>query len=157
MSEEILKTLMQLFALVSSPSQNEEGRRKVVENYLAQQLSSTRTGDYLAMYDAYMQQQETRLRETTHLKKRYAASSVKILRIATTINEELNHYQKLIVLIQLLEFLSSGETGMSDLETEFVDSIAATFNVAEKEYRQIKGFLTDSFALPPEPPTATFW
>lgn len=154
MSEEILKTLMQLFALVSSPSQNEEGRRKVVENYLAQQLSSTRTGDYLAMYDAYMQQQETRLRETTHLKKRYAASSVKILRIATTINEELNHYQKLIVLIQLLEFLSSGETGMSDLETEFVDSIAATFNVAEKEYRQIKGFLTDSFALPPEAPNS---
>src|SRR5690554_5714789 len=119
MSEEILKALMQLFALVSSPSQNEESRRKVVENYLAQQLSSARTGEYLTMYDDYMAHQESRLRETADLKKRYAASSVKILRIATTINEGLNHYQKLIVLIQLLEFLSSGDADMSSLESDF--------------------------------------
>lgn len=145
MSEEILKALMQLFALVSSPNQNEENRRNVVRNYLALQLNSKRVEEHLALYDLFIHEQEIKLRETSKLKKRYAASSVKILRIATAINEELTHYQKLIVLIQLLEFLNSGRRGVAAMEIEFANTIADTFNIKSEEYFEIYAFVTDNF------------
>lgn len=145
MSEEILKALMQLFALVSSPNQNEENRRNVVRNYLSLQLNSKRVEEHLALYDLFIHEQEIKLRETSKLKKRYAASSVKILRIATAINEELTHYQKLIVLIQLLEFLNSGRRGVSAMEIEFTNTIADTFNIKSEEYFEIYAFITDNF------------
>jgi ABC transport system ATP-binding/permease protein len=145
MSEEILKALMQLFALVSSPNQNEENRRNVVRNYLSLQLNSQRVDEYLSLFDLYIQEQEIKLRETSKLKKRYAASSVKVLRIATSINEELTHYQKLVVIIQLLEFLNSGSRGISAIEIEFANTIADTFNINNDEYLEIYAFITDNF------------
>ena len=145
MSEEILKALMQLFALVSSPNQNEENRRNVVRNYLSLQLNSKRVEEHLALYDLFIHEQEIKLRETSRLKKRYAASSVKILRIATAINEELTHYQKLIVIVQLLEFLNSGRRGVSAMEIEFANTIADTFNIISEEYFEIYAFITDNF------------
>lgn len=145
MSEEILKALMQLFALVSSPNQNEEHRRDVVRNYLSQQLNSQKVEEYLAMYDSFVHEQEMRLSEPSKLRKRHAASSVKVLKIATSINEELNYYQKLVVLIQLLEFFNSGRHGMSSVETEFANTISATFNINSSEYLEIFAFITDNF------------
>ncbi|GAO28638.1 ABC transporter ATP-binding protein [Geofilum rubicundum JCM 15548] len=136
---------MQLFALVSSPNQNEENRRNVVRNYLSLQLNSQRVDEHLSLFDLYIHEQEIKLRETSKLKKRYAASSVKILRIATAINEELTHYQKLIVIIQLLEFLNSGSRGISAIEIEFANTIAETFNINSKEYLEIYAFITDNF------------
>lgn len=145
MSEEILKALMQLFALVSSPNQNEEHRRDVVRNYLSQQLNSQKVEEYLAMYDSYVHEQEMRLSEPSKLRKRHAASSVKVLKIATSINEELTYYQKLVVIVQLLEFFNSGRYGMSSVETEFANTISATFNINSSEYFEIFAFVTDNF------------
>jgi len=145
MSEEILKALMQLFALVSSPNQSEEKRRNVIRNYLGLQLNSKRIDEHLALYDYYIHKQEVKLRERSRVEKRYAASSVKILRIATSINEELTHYQKLIVIIQLLEFLNSARRGISELEIEFANTIADTFNINNNEYLEIFAFITDNF------------
>ena len=64
MNEEILKALMQLFALVSSPNQNEDHRREVVRNYLSQQLNSQRVDEYLSMYDLFVHEQGS---EDSHL------------------------------------------------------------------------------------------
>jgi hypothetical protein len=74
--------------------------------------------------------------------RNYLASSVKVLRIAMAINEELTHYQKTIVVIQLLEFLNSGSQGISDLEYEFAITVAETFNIHHEEFLAIHNFIT---------------
>jgi hypothetical protein len=104
MSEGILKALMQLFALVSSPNQNDEVRRSVVQNYLSQQLNNKLVEEYLQLFDVYQTEHESKLKEKDKIQKVFSASSVKVLKIATSINEELTHYQKLIVIIQLRTF-----------------------------------------------------
>ncbi len=145
MSEGILKVLMQLFALVSSPDQNEDNRRNVVHNYLLQQLNHQRVNEYLILYDDYLKKQEFRLKEKSKLEKRHASSSVKLLYIATKINEELTHYQKVVVTIQLLEFLNSSTKGISAKELEFANLLAQTFNIDSSEYLEIFAFITDDF------------
>ncbi len=145
MSEGILKALMQLFALVSSQNQNDEERRGVVKNYLSQQLNNKLVEEYLFLFDNYQNEHKSKLREKDKIKKIHSASSVKVLKIATSINEELTHYQKLIVTIQLLEFLNSGTTGISVTEMEFANTISATFNISESEYSGIYNFVNNNF------------
>ncbi len=145
MSEGILKALMQLFALVSSPNQNDEVRRNVVRDYLSQQLNNKLVEEYLLLYDSFQKDHESKFKEKDKIRKVFSASSVKVLKIATTINEELTHYQKLIVLIQLIEFLHSGALGISVTEIEFVNTISATFNIIESEYASISDFINNKF------------
>lgn len=145
MSEGILKALMQLFALVSSPNQNDEVRRSIVKDYLAQQLNNKLVEEYLLLFDEFVKEHQSKLKERDKIQKVYSASSVKVLKIATSINEELTHYQKLIVLIQLLEFLHSGASGISVTEIEFVNTIAVTFNIYEPEYLAIFNFVNNNF------------
>ncbi len=144
MSEEILKALIQLFALIAFPRTEIKSRRFIVKSFLNQQLNSRLIEEYLELFDNLHEEHERRLSDKDKFRKRHAASSVKVLKIATEINEALTYYQKLIVLIQLIEFLNI-DLGMSDFEREFILSVAQTFNIPEEEYISIIDFVTNSF------------
>ncbi len=151
MSEEILKALIQLFALIAFPRSETQSRRYIVKSFLNQQLNSRLVEEYLQLFDCLYDKNEQRLSEKGKFHKRHAASSVKVLKIATEINEALTYYQKLIVLIQLIEFLSI-DMGMSEFEREFIETVAETFNIAEEEYTSIIQFIVSSFdELPTSP------
>jgi ABC-type multidrug transport system ATPase subunit/plasmid maintenance system antidote protein VapI len=144
MSEGILKALMQLFALVAAPDQDAASRRKIVRNYLSLHLNNKLIEEYLLLFDQHRQIYLKKITEKYRIPKLYAASSVKVLRIATAINEELTHYQKTIVIIQLLEFLNSGNQSITDIEQEFAATVAETFNLNPEEYVAIRTFITQS-------------
>ncbi len=149
MSEEILKALIQLFALVAFPrSESSQSRRHIVKSFLNQQLNSRLVEEYLALFDKYHEEQEQRLSDKNRFHKRLTGASVKVLKIATGINEALTYYQKIIVLIQLIEFLNI-DLGMSDEEREFIDTVALTFNLHEGEYESIINFILTSFKEEP--------
>ncbi|WP_439185004.1 ATP-binding cassette domain-containing protein [Carboxylicivirga taeanensis] len=144
MSEEILKALIQLFALIAFPRTEIKSRRTIVKSFLNQQLNSRLVEEYLQLFDTLQEEHEQRLSNKEKFNKRYAASSVKVLKIATGINDALTYYQKLIVLIQLIEFLNI-DVGMSDYEREFIETVAQTFNIPQDEYLSIIKFVTSPF------------
>lgn len=142
MSEGILKALMQLFALVAVPVKDAVSRRNIVKDYLSLHLNNQLIEEYLNLFDYHCQSYHEKLKEKTRIHKLYAANSVKVLRIATAINEELTHYQKTIVITQLLEFLNLKKrhsTG-TGIENEFADTIASAFNIPQEDYISIKNF-----------------
>ncbi|MDG5800106.1 ATP-binding cassette domain-containing protein [Marinilabiliaceae bacterium ANBcel2] len=145
MSEEIFKALMQLFALVSAPGKDEKSRKKVIKEYLLQQLSSQLAQQYLNIYDYYHHLFKDKLKKRGQLQKRFAASSVRILKITNSINEELTYYQKLIVLVKLLEFLHSAKNDIEEIEIEFANAIADSFNIDSFVYLQLYAFISDNF------------
>ena len=144
MSEEILKALIQLFALIAFPRSETQSRRFIVKSFLIRQLNSRLVEEYLHLFDLLYDKNEQRLSEKSKFNKRHAASSVKVLKIATEINEALTYYQKLIVLIQLIEFLNI-DMGMSEFEREFIETVAETLNIPEEEYTSIIQFIIRSF------------
>lgn len=143
MSEGILKALIQLFALIAYPRNGQQSRRAIVRAFLSQQLNKQLTEEYLILFDTYCIEQERKLLHTDHFRKSTSANSVKVLRIATNINHELTHYQKVFVLIQLIEFLNSGE-GISDFEQEFIETVALTFNIPAHEIIGIINFILNA-------------
>ncbi|MCW3806250.1 ATP-binding cassette domain-containing protein [Plebeiibacterium marinum] len=143
MSEGILKALIQLFALVAFPDKDSKSRRNIVKNFLDQQLNKQMVEEYLNIYETHYQEHVSKLEK---LQKReierstLTANSVKALKISNAINKELVHYQKLIVIIQLIEFLKAG-VEISHFEKDFVSTIAQTFHIKDEEYRLMENFI----------------
>ena len=140
MSERILKALMQLFALVAKVDGVNDNGRSVVENFLKQQLNAVLVNQYLDLFEEYLEKHhKISKRKEGKERKRTSVNSVKVLRICTQINEELQQKQKIVVLIRLLEFTFSGN--YSDQEIEFVTTVAETFNISEDEFRESMAFV----------------
>ena len=131
MSEKILKALMQLFAIIARPSSNQEDRRTVVESFLKKQLNQELVDEYLTIFDGYYSEYQSKYRD----EKGIAASSVKVLKICTKINEELEQKQKIIVLFQLFEFAKADHNELSSQELEFILTVAEVFRIPDEAGR----------------------
>ena len=152
MSEKILKALMQLFALIARPESNDEERRAVVESFLSKQLNKELVISYLGVFDGYYQTYQEKQKSKSKKRSIIAASSVKVLKIGTEINEELALNQKITVLYQLLEFANSEEGKITDQELEFIESLSSTFNIDKAEFTDIRDFILHPFNKLPNSP-----
>lgn len=150
MSEQILKALMQLFAIIARPESNKSDRRTVVESFLNRQLNKELVAEYLTVFDHYYSLHQEKQKEKDKQVRRISSSSVRVLKICTEINEELTQTQKIIVLVQLLEFSKSGGGSVTDQELEFIKTVSDTFNIEENEYKWILAFVLSSFDSIPE-------
>ena len=107
MSERILKALMQLFAIVAKVDIIEdseeivaaESSKAIVRTFLKQELNSDLVEKYLTIFDEFVAERHGTKRKKDSQKKRRSLNSVKVLRICTQINEELEQKQKVIVLV----------------------------------------------------------
>ncbi len=143
MSERILNALLQLFAIIARfDPDHTDGLigRQIVESFLKERLPVTVVNSYLENFDEYVEKYQKVSKRKNGEKKRTSVNSVKVLRICTQINEELTQRQKVIVLIRLLEFVHT-HTEVSELEDEFVNTVADTFNFDLEEFRLAKHFV----------------
>ncbi|HPO64932.1 MAG TPA: ATP-binding cassette domain-containing protein [Bacteroidales bacterium] len=141
MSEQILKALMQLFAIIARPEAKQSDRRIIVESFLRRQLNEELVQEYLNIFDEYYRVQQDKTRDTDRHRSVISASSVKVLKITSKINEELTQVQKFIVLFQLFDFVRIDSEEISKQELEFIDTIADQFRISPEEYTEIKEFV----------------
>src|SRR5512133_2313819 len=141
MNEKILNTLMHLFAIIAPAQGSGTDRRRVVEAFLKPQLNQEGVNAYLKIFDNYYAEAQDRLKKGNE-SRRNAAISVKIIKICYDIGAQLTLNQKIIVLVQLLEYCRSDGTEVSPIELEFIDTAAEGFNVNRDDYK-----LTERFVL----------
>lgn len=141
MSEEILKALMQLFAIISRPESDARERRLVVESFLNRQLNQELVTVYLDVFDGFFSQVVEEDAKVTKKERLLSRRSVRVLKICTAINEELAQPQKIIVLFQLLEFIKSETQEGSDQEMEFITTVADTFNIPDEDFDLTRSFV----------------
>lgn len=140
MSEQILKALMQLFAIIAHPTSDAKDRRSIVESFLKRQLNQETVKTYLKVFNDYYAIHQEKLSEKSMRKKRFSSSSVRVLKICTQINEELTQRQKNVVLVQLLEFVKSGGE-ITEQEMAFITTVADSFFIQQEEYQEIENFV----------------
>ena len=139
MSESILKALMQLFALIAIFSKDEESDdeqgRNIVASYLQKQLSQDLVNEYLKIFDDFYAQSNKKKG-----KRKLSSGSVKVLVICEQVNEELRQEQKILVLLQLIEFVSFNKNNDENV-IDFLETVADIFNIPKNEYLNAKAFL----------------
>ncbi|MGW8315389.1 MAG: ATP-binding cassette domain-containing protein, partial [Bacteroidales bacterium] len=147
MSDEILRALMQLFAIISRPEGNAADRRTVVESYLQRQLNQELVALYLKVFDGYYQKVMEEDAMVAKKERLLSRRSVRVLKICTTINEQLAQPQKVIVLFQLLEFIKSENLEETGQEMEFISTVADTFHIPQEDFRLVRSFVLSNGEL----------
>ena len=143
MNEKILNTLMHLFAIIAPAQGSEKDRRRVVEAFLRPQLNQEGVEAYLRIFDNYYAEAQHRLKKGMEA-RRNAAISVRIIKICFDIGTQLTLNQKIIVLVQLLEYCRSEGAEVSSTELEFIITAAEGFNVDPEDYQLIRLFVLSS-------------
>jgi ABC-type multidrug transport system ATPase subunit len=139
MSEEILKALTQLFAIITKQdggvSANE---RQYVITFFQTELDQDTLKAYLAQYDeqsGYGKAPEGAGKLTS------VKESVRVLGICKKINKTLTQKQKVVVLIKLLELVAT-DKNFSAQRMEIINTVSTVFNIGPDEYKLIEDFIT---------------
>jgi len=150
MSEEILKALMQLFAIIAKQDVGlSENEREFVENFLKQQLNESSVKEYLALFDSFSETAKPKKENTDEPEKEKkprltsVKDSVKTLGIAKKINKTLTQKQKVVVLVRLFELVNS-DKNFTPQRMAIIDTAAEVFNITKEEYTAISSFVIDN-------------
>ncbi len=151
MSEEILKALTQLFAIITKQDGGvTEKEREFVIRFFQQELDQDSIKEYLILYDEYAGYNKEEIDEPEVKKKQKLTSvrdSVKTLAICRKINKTLTQKQKVVVLIKVLELVCS-DKNFTPQRLEIIDTVSDVFNIGKDEYRLIENFvIKEGFAV----------
>ncbi|HEX6224979.1 MAG TPA: ATP-binding cassette domain-containing protein [Chryseolinea sp.] len=137
MSEEILKALTQLFAIITKQDGGvTERERQFVINFFQTELDQDTIKEYLELYDQFSEygKDEGKARLTS------VKDSVKTLGICKKINKTLSQKQKVVVLIKLLELVGT-DKNFSSQRMEIINTVSTVFNIVQYEYQLIESFV----------------
>jgi len=145
MSEEILKALMQLFALVTKQDRGiGEKEIRYVEQFLVQQIGLESAGEYLQLYQETAREGEGPEMEGPEKEGRKLTSvldSVKVLKLCKKISKTINQRQKVVVLVRMLELVNT-EYQLTEQRLGIITTAADIFKISKEEYRAIFSFVT---------------
>jgi ABC-type multidrug transport system ATPase subunit/ABC-type multidrug transport system permease subunit len=146
MSEEILKALMQLFAIIAKQDGGvEDEEQRFVHDFLVQQIADARVKEYYSLFEdhAGLKGQTADLRQNDEIKLTSVVDSVRILGICKKINKTLNQDQKVVVLLRLYELVNADKK-FTNQRMEIITTVADVFNIPKNEKNDIEYFVTDN-------------
>jgi ABC transport system ATP-binding/permease protein len=143
MSEEILRALMELFALIVKHDRgilfNE---REYVSKFLTKQLSTEGVKEYLALFDSHAGPLIDKPLSTEPTSPS-VKDSVKILGICKKINRTLNQEQKVVVLMRLYELVNADKQ-FTPQRMNIINTVAEVFKITQEEVSSVENFIKNN-------------
>lgn len=141
MSEEILRALTQLFAIITKQDGGvTENEREFVIRFFQQELDQASINEYINLYDEFSEYKKQGTEEGDKNKLTSVKDSVKTLGICRKINKTLTQKQKVVVLIKLLELVGS-DGNFTAQRIEIINTVSTVFNISKEEYKLIESFV----------------
>lgn len=153
MSEEILKALMQLFALITKQDGG-IGQKELdyVSNFLVQQIGVDSADAYLQLFKDTSEQDPIPYKDFSPKKEggpvpeaklTSVLDSVRVLKLCKQISKTLNQRQKIVVLVRILELVNA-EYNLTEQRMSLVRTVSDIFRVSKEEYKSIFTFVTST-------------
>jgi len=148
MSEEILKALMQLFALIIKQDGGMlSSERKYVINFLEKQLNHDSVNEYLDLFDKDVGELMDNMQDVDN-KKPSVKDSVKIFSICKQVNRTLTQSQKVVVLTRLYELVNADKR-FTPQRMNIINTVAEVFRILPEDYKSIEVFIKHNTANDP--------
>jgi hypothetical protein len=139
MSEEILKALMQLFALITKQDGGiSQQEINYVKRFLEQQIGVDSAREYLQLYRDTAEDSDS---EKPKKKLTSVLDSVLVLKLCRQISKTINQRQKVVVLVRILELVNT-EYKLIEQRLGIVKTVADIFRIQKEEYQDIFSFVT---------------
>jgi ABC-type multidrug transport system ATPase subunit len=144
MSDPILKVIIRLCSLFSNVDKNtdHERTRELIKSYLNNHTKDEFVDQFLYVYDFYKDQQTKD--ENKNFLKKASLRSVKAIRLINSIHKELLLKEKYFLIILLLEIIRFKKEVLPQ-EYDFIETVAISFNIDEKEFYNLKNFILKSW------------
>jgi ABC-type multidrug transport system ATPase subunit len=140
MSEEILKALMELFALIVKQDGGMiADERNYVSGFLNKQLSKESVNEFLALFDE-LAGPVTEKDDDKKTSPPSVKDSVKILSICKKINRTLNQEQKVVVLVRLYELVNA-DRRFTLQRMNIINTVAEVFRIIPEEFAATEQFV----------------
>ncbi len=145
MSEEILRALMQLFAIITKQDGGvEENELSYVKSFLIQQLGEAGTEEYFRLFLESSEQDDRKTGEDTNGHRLTSVlDSVRILGICKKINKTLNQSQKIVVLVRLFELVYADKK-LTRQRLAIITTVSDVFRISTDDYKSIETFVLEN-------------
>ena len=149
MSEEIIKALIQLFAIIAKQDDGvEDNEIEFVKSFLVSQLNKEAVDEYMALFykhaginiSARNEEKDEKKEEKKKRKLTSVKDSVKILGICKKVNKRLNQKQKVVVLVRLFELVNTDKK-FTDQRMAIINTVAEVFNIEQNEFISTERFV----------------
>ena len=147
MSEEILKALMQLFAIIAKQDDGVEATEiAYVKTFLTQQLNAETVEEYLDLFYKHAGiDKNQNINDQKNNKKKLTSvkDSVRILGICKKVNKKLTQKQKAVVLVRLFELVNA-DRKFTDQRMAIINTVAEVFNIPSEEFKGVETFVIEN-------------
>src|SRR5688572_25881924 len=144
MSEELLKAIIQLFAIVARERIGEEERTKVKE-FLSLHLNREATAYYLKLFDELSKthkiESPTDLSSLDVDTQQFVDDWAKIMQIVKQVNQALTMQQKMVMVIKIIELVHS-DNDISDRQGNLIFYIGQALKISKTDMHALQSFVT---------------
>jgi ABC transport system ATP-binding/permease protein len=143
MSEELLKAVIQLFAIVARERITDDERNKVKE-FLGQHLNREAVKYYLDLFDNYCATNDLRgtndLSQLDEETQQFVGDWAKIMEIAKKVNQALTVQQKLVLIVKIIELVYFDNT-ISERQGNLIFYIGQALKIPQSDVTALQLFV----------------
>lgn len=144
MSEELLKAIIQLFAIVARERITDAERANVKE-FLSLHLNRDATAYYLKLFDEFVESHSIdRAEDIGNLDvetQQFVDDWAKIMHIVKQVNQALTMQQKMVMVVKIIELVHS-ERDLSDRQGNLIFYIGQALKIPKADMQALKTFVT---------------
>jgi ABC-type multidrug transport system ATPase subunit len=144
MSEELLKAIIQLFAIVARERITDEERANVKE-FLSLHLNREATAYYLKLFDEFTRSHKINSSQDLSSldvdTQQFVDDWAKIMQIVKQVNQALTMQQKLVLVVKIIELVSS-DNNISDRQGNLIFYIGQALKIPKPDMQALQAFVT---------------
>lgn len=144
MSEELLKAILQLFAIVAR-ERITDAERNNIKDFLSVHLNREATNYYLKLFDEFSQSHEIDSRqELSNLDadtQQFVDDWAKIMRIVKQVNQALTQQQKIVLIVKIIELVFADDD-ISERQGNLIFYIGQALKLQKDDVHTLQSFVT---------------
>ncbi len=129
MSEDVLKSVLQLFSVVANIDEVTDKERDQVRSFLEDHVSQPKVGYYLKQFEQLASQPKNGQSEDSILEK-----------LCQSISTEITQKQKVVIVLELTRIIAA-DSSITEREDELVKVVSRSFKISDEETESIEAFL----------------
>ncbi|GJM28593.1 MAG: hypothetical protein DHS20C17_12280 [Cyclobacteriaceae bacterium] len=150
MSEQLLKAIIQLFAIVAKEGSVTYNERLTIKEFLERQLNRSGVNKFMELFDKLVLEREServRIENTDDETVDFVEDWSKIIRITRQLNKELTEQQKVVLILKMVELITADKI-ISERESNLLYYISKALKLKKKTVNNITNFVDYSQADP---------
>ncbi len=143
MSEQLLKAIIQLFAIIAKEGSVTYKERLTIKEFLERQLNRSGVNKFMELFDELVLEREServQIENTDDETVDFVEDWSKIIQITRQLNQEITEQQKVVLVLKMVELITADKL-VSERESNLLYYISEALKLKRKTVKNITGFV----------------